>query len=194
MQEVLNMYEKFKQFQYYIIIGVISLVALFFLPLIGSEAGLAWKIPTTIAGWVVYIVSKLLVATINILIFHCFTLQGKLNISKDERYTEANKILNKHTESTEGVPKSPSEWYRNVYGKKGVSIFVTSILSAVGLTQAVLTFDWVCMLTYFFTILMGVVFGILQMNQTEIYWTEEYLKYAHKIESELSVTKGKEND
>jgi hypothetical protein len=38
------------------------------------------------------------------------------------------------------------------------------------------------MLTYFFTILLGVIFGILQMNQTEIYWTEEYYKYALRVD------------
>jgi len=57
-------------------------------------------------------------------------------------------------------------------------------MSAVGLTQAVLTFDWISMLTYFFTILMGLIFGILQMNQTETFWTTEYWKYAHKLKEE----------
>lgn len=176
----MRLYEKWKQWQYYVIIGVISMVALFFLPMIGSEAGLAWKIPTTTAGWIVYVVSKLLVATINILIFHCFILQAKINIQDDAKYIEAIKILDEVLPLNTDDFRSPSEYFRTTYGKKGLTIFVTSVLSAVGLTQAVLTFDWISMLTYFFTILMGVIFGVLQMNQTEIYWTSEFWRYAKR--------------
>ena len=177
-----RIYSQWKQYQYYVIIGIISAVALFFLPMIGSEAGLAWRIPDTVAGWVVYITSKLLVATLNILIFHCFILQGKVNIQNDEKYLEANQILERELNKKELAPKSPEQWTKQVYSKKGFTIFITSILSAVGLTQAVLTFDWVSMLTYFFTVLMGIIFGILQMNSTEIYWTGEYWQYAKKVE------------
>lgn len=184
-------YEKWKQWQYYAIIGVISLVALFFLPMIGSEAGLAWKIPTTTVGWIVYVTSKLLVATINVLIFHCFILQAKINIQDDSRYLEAIEILDQlsptHTENS----RSPGQYFKYTYGRKGVTIFATSILSAVGLTQAVLTFDWISMLTYFFTILMGLIFGVLQMNQTESYWTTEFLRYAKKTK-ELTDKKAEE--
>lgn len=176
----MKLYEKWKQWQYYVIIGVISMVALFFLPMIGSEAGLAWKVPTTTAGWIVYVVSKLLVATINILIFHCFILQAKINIQDDVKYIEAIKILDEVLPLNTDDFRSPSEYFKSTYGKKGLTIFVTSVLSAVGLTQAVLTFDWISMLTYFFTILMGVIFGVLQMNQTEIYWTSEFWRYAKR--------------
>lgn len=185
----MKLYDKWRQFQYYVIIGVTSLVALFFLPMIGSEAGLAWAVPTTVAGWVVYVTSKLLVATINILIFHCFIQQAKINIQDDPKYIEATEILDKaFNHDTESL-RSPGEYLRATYGKKGVTIFVTSVLSAVGLTQAVLTFDWISMLTYFFTILMGIIFGILQMNQTEEYWTMEYWKYAKKVKEAMELAK-----
>lgn len=185
----MKLYDKWRQWEYYVLIGVISLVALFFLPLIGSEAGLAWSVPNTAAGWLVYIVSKLLVATINILIFHCFIQQAKLNIQDNPKYVEAMEILDKALNTGTEVYRSPQEYLTSTYGRKGVTIFITSLLSAVGLTQAVLTFDWVSMLTYFVTILMGVIFGILQMNQTEIYWTTEYWRYAKKTAETLEVAK-----
>lgn len=178
---MMTKYEKWKTIQYYALIGVISLIALFFLPMIGSEAGLEWNLPTTTVGWIVYIVSKLLVATINILIFHCFVQQGKVNIRNNPKFLEANEIL-VNVKLKEDCPRSPAEYNHTIYGKKSVAIFVTTLLSAIGLTQAVLTFDWISMLTYFFTILMGLVFGIIQMNDTEQYWTEEYWRYAKKIE------------
>ena len=179
-----NLYDRWKQWQYYVIIGVVSLVALLFLPMIGSEAELNWKLPNTTVGWIVYVFSKLLVAVLNILIFHCFILQGKLNIESNEKYIEANKILEVVYDLKELAPKSPSEWKRNAYKKKGVTIFITSMLSAIGLTQAVLSFDWLSMLTYLFTVLMGIIFGILQMNATEVYWTTEYPQYAQRVKKQ----------
>ena len=189
----MKFYDKWKQYQYYVIIGVISLVALFFLPMIGSEAGLAWTVPTTTAGWVVYVVSKLLVATINILIFHCFISQAKVNIQDDPKYVEATEMLDKNSNNDTERFRSPGEYFKGTYGKKGATIFITSVLSAVGLTQAVLTFDWISMLTYFFTILMGVIFGILQMNQTEVYWTTEYWKYAKKTKELMELAEKESN-
>ena len=169
-----------KQWQYYIIIAILSLVSLLFLPMLGSEAGIHFKLPTTLAGWIVYVLSKLTVAGLNLLIFHCFILQAKLNIKDNPQFIQANQILNMLPDESGTSPRSPIEWNNEVYRKKGISIFITSILSVIGLTQAVLTFDWVSMLTYLFTILMGVIFGILQMNQAELYWTTEYLQYASR--------------
>lgn len=178
-------YEQWKKIQYYTIIGLISLIALFFLPMIGSSAGLAWNLPNTLVGWCVYILSKLIVAVINILIFHCFIQQAKVNVKDNEKFLEAQSIL-VTAEIEKDIPRGPKEYLHGLYSKKSVSIFVTTLLSAVGLTQAVLTFDWMSMLTYFFTILMGLIFGVIQMNETEQYWTEEYWRYAKKIELDLA--------
>lgn len=80
------MYEKWKQYQNYAIIAVASLFALFFIPMLGTEIGLAWVLPTTTAGWVVYIITKLLVAGLNVLIFHCFVQQAKVNSLNHPNY------------------------------------------------------------------------------------------------------------
>lgn len=175
------MTHKIKDLQYYIIIGVISVVALLFLPMLGSDIGLNFKIPNTVAGWIVYITTKILVATLNILIFHCFVMQGKRNILQNDKYIEALNLL-QEIEVEDYIPRSPQEWHKNVYSRKGVTIFITSILSAFGLTQAILTFDWLSMLTYLFTILLGIIFGIFQMNSEEMYWTDEFYRYAKKVE------------
>lgn len=181
-----TIYDKWSQLQNYIIIGVVSLVALFFLPMIGSTVGLEWSLPNTLVGWIVYVVSKLLVAGLNIVIFHCFILQAKVNVQDNKQYIRACEIMRTVKDEKELSPRSPSQYLKGLYGRKGTSIFVSSIIAAVGLTQAVLTFDWVSMLTYFFTILMGIIFGILQMNQTELYWTEEYLSYATEVERTIA--------
>ena len=169
--------DKIKQYLYYFIIGIISLVALCFLPMLGTSVGLAWNIPDTVVGWIVWIVTKIIVAIINILLFHCFMQQAKVNIKDNDNYKKARDILIQE-KVKEVLPKSPHKWNIEQYSKKGITIFIASALSTVALTQALLTFDWISMLTYLFTIVMGLIFGILQMKTAEEYWTNEYLEYA----------------
>lgn len=175
--------DKVKQWLYYFIIGIISFIALTFLPMIGSSVGLGWNIPNTVVGWMVWVAIKLIVATLNVLIFHCFMQQAKLNVKNNENYKMARAILIKQKEK-EVIPKSPNKWNSQQYLKKGSTIFITTGLSTIALTQAILTFDYVSMLTYLFTIIMGLIFGILQMKTAEEYWTEEYLQYALMKERE----------
>lgn len=173
--------EKIKAGMYYCIIAVISVVALIFLPAIGSTVGIGLALPTTIAGWIVYVTTKLIVAIINVLIFHCFRLQGKLNVKDSDEYKRATELLRMTKNNKKYIPLSPAQWGRRQWGSKGVTIFITSILSVFALTQAILSFDWIAMLTYLFTILMGLIFGILQMKREEEYWTVGYLEYAEYI-------------
>lgn len=180
--------DKIKQWLYYIIIGVISFISLVFLPMIGSEIGLGWNIPNSTAGWVVWVGTKIIISAINILIFHSFMQQAKINIRDNENYKKARDIL-VHQKVKNVVPRSPAKWNTKQYLTKGVSIFLITGLSTIALTQAILTFDWVSMLTYLFTIIMGLIFGILQMKSAEEYWTDEYYRYALLVqENNSSVT------
>lgn len=176
--------ERTRQYLYYFIIGIISFVALVFLPMLGSSVGIDWNLPTTTAGWIVWAVMKLIVATLNVLIFHSFVQQGRLNVKDHPNYIEATQILQKvHVKSA--LPRSPAQFTGKQYGRKGVMIFLSTALATVALTQAALAFNWIDMLTYLFTIIMGIIFGILQMKTTEKYWSEEYLAYAKLKQDEM---------
>lgn len=175
--------DKIRQTMYYFIIGIISFVSLVFLPMIGTEIGLGWHVPDTQVGWIVWVVIKLLVAALNVLIFHSFMCQAKLNVKNDPKYEEAVKIL-ELAKIKKYVPRSPHQWNKKQYGTKGVTIFITSAITVVALTQAILLFDWVAMLTYLFTIIMGLVFGVLQMKNAEDYWTTEFWRYAMMIKEQ----------
>ena len=175
--------EKAKQNMYYILIGIISFISVAFLPMVGSTVGLGWKLPDTPTGWVVWAISRLIIATINVLIFYSFMEQAKLNVAKDPHYIEATEILLK-AKKADHTPRSPRKWQALQYGKRGTKIFISSALSVVALGQAILSFDWVSMLAYIFVIAMGVVFGILQMKKAEAYWTDEFYRYALMIKEE----------
>ena len=175
--------EKAKQNMYYILIGIISFISVAFLPMVGSTVGLGWKLPDTPTGWVVWAISRLIIATINVLIFYSFMEQAKLNVAKDPHYIEATEILLK-AKKADHTPRSPQKWQALQYGKRGTKIFISSAMSVVALGQAILSFDWVSMLAYIFTIAMGIVFGVLQMKKAEAYWTDEFYRYAMMIKEE----------
>lgn len=179
----------YKKYQYYTLIVIISLFAVFLLPMLGSDADVGWNLPSTFVGWVVYVFTKILVAIINVLLFYCFMEQAKVNVKDNPYYIEANEILMRYGKLLPFTPRDPDSWERGEYKTKGITIAITTVLSAVGLTQAILTFDWVSMLTYFFTIVMGVVFGIIQMNKAETYWTTEYWQYAKMVERKMEMDK-----
>lgn len=173
--------DKVKQWMYYFIVGIVSFVALVFLPMIGTEVGLGWSVPDTTVGWIVWATIKALVASLNVTIFHSFMQQAKLNVRDNPRYREANEILSR-VKIKKYIPKSPKKWNTEQYGKKGVTLFISTAFATIALTQAILTFDWVSMLSYLFTIIMGLVFGVLQMKTAEEYWTDEFWKYAKMVE------------
>jgi hypothetical protein len=61
--------QQWRLYQNYIIIGILSAISVFFLPMLGSSIGMGFIVPNTVAGWIVYIATKLCIVTINILIF-----------------------------------------------------------------------------------------------------------------------------
>lgn len=171
--------ERARQYLYYIIIAVISFISVVFLPMVGSTIGLDWNLPNTTTGWVVWATSRIIVATINVLIFYSFMEQAKLNVKDNAHYKEANEILLR-VKKKEREPLSPTKWQARQYGKKGTTIFLSSAMSVVALGQAILSYDWISMLSMLFTIAMGLIFGIMQMKKAEAYWTGEYYAYALK--------------
>lgn len=183
--------EKVKLYTYYIIIGIVSMIALVFLPMVGSTVGLGFNLPNTAVGWIVWVATKLIISVLNILIFYCFMEQAKVNVKENTKYKEANELLQKHQDKKERLPRSPKKWTASQYGKKGTTIFFSTILASIALTQAILTFDWITMLTYLFTIIMGLIFGVIQMKNAESYWTEEYYAYAKNVEKEAIMAEEK---
>lgn len=171
------MYEKFRLYKNYAIIGVVSIICLLFFPFFGSTVGMAIVLPNTVAGWLVYVVSKLMVAAVNLVLLSCFVNQGKFNIREDTRYTEALTLLGKISPEKKAKPISPAQHYRQVFGFKGTTLFITSLLSSFALTQAILAFDVITFITYLITLITGVIFGILQMGAEEVFWTEQFPYY-----------------
>ena len=109
IEEESSVRQSLKQGMYYIIIAVISFISVVFLPMLGSTLGLGWKLPDTTAGWVVWGMSRAIVATINVLLFHSFMEQAKLNVKDNEHYKEAREILVKVKRKEQQILSKSSE-------------------------------------------------------------------------------------
>lgn len=174
------------QYLYYFVIACISLITLFFLPMIGSEVGLAWKVPNTVAGWIVWVLSNLCSSALNLMIFHSFIKQAKLNIKDNKKFVKASEILEQKQEQEcksrtlkqDDVPLSPRQWLGREYKKKGITLIVFTLLGTIGLSNAILTFDAVRFLTQLVSLVVSIGFGIVEMKTVEEYWTIEYYNYA----------------
>lgn len=176
-----NISEKAKQYLYYIIIAILSIAFTVFLPMVGSEGQITANFPNSVTGWIIWSIVKLCTAILNVVIFYCFMEQAMLNISKNELYIEANKLLSKTKSVKKRIPRSPVQYKKLEYTKKALTIFLFTALALVGLENMVLRWKLEVFLTYIFTIVFGLIFGILQMKKAEIYWTVEYNEYAHYI-------------
>lgn len=173
--------EKLKQNVYYVIISILSAISVFFLPFLGSEIGVDFNFPNTTGGWCVWVISKLAVVIINVLLFYCFLEQARQNVKKDPNYIQATKILYE-LENKEIIPISPERHRTKQWLTKGITIMIFTALSVVCFAPAILTFDWVQMLTYSFTIVFGIIFGVLIMKADEDWWTNDYLEYAYYVQ------------
>lgn len=185
----MNFREKFKVYQNYVIIAILSLISILFLPMLSSEVGIGFNLPNTVAGWIVYVLTKLSIVLINVLMLDQFIKQAKINVSEDKNFKEANEYFNENDEEKDEVILTPKQYIGRIYRRKMISTAMSSILGVFGLTQAILSFDWVAMLTYIFTVVFGLVYGWIIMNEVEYYWTNTYYKlYRREKKKCLSMT------
>lgn len=174
---------KLQDYLYYILVGVLSIVALLFFPMWGSSADVGWAFPNTTAGWLVFIVTKLMVASLNMILFHSFVKQARVNIRTNENYLRACAIYQEYHDKAYR-PRTLSEFNRHEYGSKLTTIFLTSLLSTFTLGQALLMFDWNSFLSYLFVVFLGILAGIFEMKKYEDFYTTEFYDCAIALKAE----------
>lgn len=185
--EKVDKFAKLRQNVYYILIGVLSFLVLAFLPMLGSNINAGWNFPETTSGWVLWVMTKLAVCTINMLIFHCFIKQGDINTKRDSDRIKAEQMLAilENKKDNPIVPLSPKQFLSREYGKKLPTLILTSVLSLIAFGPALFMFDAVVFCSYLFTVVMAIVFGVLEMKKVEEYYCVDLLKYAeYRVEKD----------
>lgn len=174
--------EAFKNYKNYGIIIVLTLVTVTVFPLIGTSVGMEARYPNTIVGWIVWSVIKIALCVDNIFIFQAFVDQAELNVQYEERYIQAREIVRKYRIGKYN-PMSPEERKKKMLSKKVIITILTSLIS-VALTEAILRYNWADLIAYSLSMIMAIVFGILNMADQEKYWVEEFYDYAITIKEE----------
>ena len=174
--------EAFKNYKNYGIIIVLTLITVTIFPLLGTQLGMEANYPDTVAGWVVWAVIKIALCVDNIFIFQAFVDQAEMNVQYEPRYIEAREIVRKYRIG-KYKPMSPEERRKKMFSKKVIITVLTSLIS-VALTEAILKYNFADLIAYTISMIMAVVFGILNMADQEKYWVEEFYDYAITIKDE----------
>lgn len=172
---------------YFIIIGLISLLAIFIPPLfmgcLSSDIGLAF--PKSMEGWILYAIMNGSTAIANISLLVLFKLQAKKNARNNDNFKKANEILNRLAGKKEiWVPRSPAKMDAGDYTKKIMAIVVSTFTASITLTSLILSFDWMTLLSCLVSIIITLCISWITMLNNEIYWTEEYVLYAEMVEKQ----------
>ena len=177
----------FRDISYFLIIGIISIIVVFIIPLIsGAVYGdIGMYFPKTTEGWIVYWCIRGGSVVGNVAVFVLFKQQAKMNIRNNENYLKAKEILSEHFESKEFVPRSPRQMNLREYIIKVTSVIATTILSGVTISALAISFDFITFLSCIVATVIAICFGWVTMIKNEIYWTEEYLEYAKYVDKKI---------
>lgn len=174
--------EAFKNYKNYGIIIVLTLITVTIFPLLGTSVGMEARYPDTVVGWIVWAVIKIALCVDNIFIFQAFVDQAELNVQYEPRYIEAREIVRKYRIG-KYKPMSPEDRRKKMFSKKVIITILTSLIS-VALTEALLHYNFADLIAYTISMIMAIVFGILNMADQEKYWVEEFYDYAITIKEE----------
>ena len=183
---------KMKNGIYYILTALLSIVSIVVFPML-DNSNLTFKdtFPTTATGWTLWVIERVLIIVMNLLILNNFVLQARRNIKDNDNYIQANKILDKY--KPKGYkPQSPSQYMSRMYLKKGGSLIITAAASLITIGEAAVNYNYLLLIATVVTIVFAIVFGVVAMHNTEMYWTTEYLDYAHMIEDNRNKIEEKE--
>lgn len=171
-----------KQSRYYLVIVIASLVGLVLLPALKvSDGSIGFVFPQTKVEWFIWAFSRVAVIILSIAIYFSFTDQGWLRASRTPEFKQAEQImialsLVKAEEKKD--PINPFKWSKLVKTKKVCTMVVMSITTFIAFGQMILNFDIQTFLSYLVTIGMGLVYGIMQMFDSEDMWSIGYLEFA----------------
>ena len=178
----------FKDISLYLVIGLISIIIVFIVPLLSGclKGDIGMNFPDTLEGWILYWSIQAGTVAGNISLFILFKLQAKTNCKDHLNYIEANKILSKHRNEKEFIPRSPQQMNAKEYISKIIFIVVFSVMSFITISSLVIAFDFVTFLSCSISTIVALIMGWITMLKNEEYWTNEYLAYAKWFDEQKS--------
>lgn len=182
--------ETIKRYSAYFIIALITLLVLFVGPIIaGGITGEGWDyyLPKSLMGWVVFWSIRAGTIVGNIALYILFKSQAKINSQNHPNYIEANTLLEKSDKMKDFVPQSPKEKMAKDYSFKMVFMVLFTLGESVVIGSLAIAFDLVTFFSCLTSSFSALLFGWWAMVKDEMYWQDEYLRYA-KYVTEKKVT------
>lgn len=166
---------------------ILSLIAMFLVPLLGSYATGKTQFPQTIPEWILYFTCAIAISLCSLMIYLALHNQGKLNVKDDEDYIKAKELHLKNFErqDKEIVPIDPFKWEKKTKLKKGAFQTMSIFLGLLGFGLGVLCWNNSQFISSTISIVMAISFGLVHMGDVERMFTEGWLEWELYVQKRL---------
>ena len=169
---------------------ILSVIAMFLVPLLGSYLTGQSQFPQTIPEWILYFACALAISICSLFIYLALFNQGKMNVKEEPEYLEAKELHLKNFKRRNGkdvVPVNPFVWERNQKRRKGFMQTMGIFFGLLGLGLAVITWNTSQFVSATLSVVMSIGFGLVKMADVERMWTEGWLEYELYIQKKLDL-------
>ena len=171
-----------------IAVVILSLIAMFLVPLIGSYATGTTQFPQTIPAWILYFTCAIAVSICSLMIYLALHNQGKLNVKDEEEYKKAKELHLKNFERMNGkemIPVDPFKWEKKTKTQKGIFQTLGIFLGLLGFGLGALCWNNSQFISSTFSIILAIGFGLVHMGDVERMFTEGWLEWELYVQKKL---------
>ncbi len=172
-----------------IAVFILSAIAMFLVPLLGSYATGTSQFPTTIAEWILYFTCAIAVSICSLMIYLALHNQGKLNVKDEEEYLRAKELHLKNFERMNGkelIPVDPFKWEKKQKTMKGIFQTLGIFFGLLGFGLGVLCWNNSQFISSTFSIVLSIGFGLVHMGDVERMFTEGWLEWEMYVDKKLN--------
>lgn len=166
---------------------ILSLIAMFLVPLLGSYATGQTQFPQTVPAWILYFTCALAISLCSLMIYLALHNQGKLNVKDAEEYVKAKELHLKNFErqNKEVIPVDPFKWEKKTKVKKGIFQTASIFLGLLGFGLGALYWNNSQFVSSTISIVMAISFGLVHMGDVERMFTEGWLEWELYVQKTL---------
>lgn len=169
---------------------ILSVIAMFLVPLLGSYLTGTTQFPQTIPEWILYFACALAISICSLFIYLALFNQGKMNVKEELEYIQAKELHLKNFKRMNGkeiIPINPFIWEKNQKRRKGFLQTMGIFFGLLGLGLAVITWNTSQFVSATLSVIMSIGFGLVKMADVERMWTEGWLEYELYVEKKLDL-------
>lgn len=189
----------YKENMNFIMIALLSVMQVVLSCLSSVNGQIQFVFPTTVMGWILLVVPKIVISVLGYMIWLNFFDKGKANAKKTEEYKKAINILNEiQGKSDKNIIEAvnPLKWEAKMKVSKGIRMIITLMLTTFLISELIVNFSVASLVSSILSILMSCVWGFSMMTKAEDMFSVGYLAYATllkvQFEKEQKIKEGEE--